>query len=247
MSLSPSRRRSVPARRRQAPTRRRHQIRIEGLVALGHRHQKVDRPRRARPRTMLFGQLSPAIRRELVVARPPIVLGGLPGRRDPSLALEPVQGGIERTLVHFQHGVGPLANALGDAPAVHGLQTQGLENEHVERALEHVTTLLDDAHPFPLDVRVELSYVAYSRQSRVRLLRGRPAGSTLGGSSTPSLDRRREPTWNPRCFRLNAPRKDFFLQPGARAVYISGVRRADRRLRRVYGCGIPRATREPCS
>src|SRR5579872_3014679 len=190
MSLSPSRRRSVPARRRQAPTRRRHQIRIEGLVALGHRHQKVDRPRRARPRTMLFGQLSPAIRRELVVARAPIVLGGLPGRRDPSLALEPLQGGIERTLVHFQHGVGPLANALGDAPAVHGLQTQGLEDEHVERALEHVTTLLDDAHPFPLDVRVELSYVAYSRQSRVPRLRGNPAGSTLGGSSAPSLDRR---------------------------------------------------------
>jgi hypothetical protein len=44
--------------------------------------------------------------------------------------------------------LGPLLDTLGDAPAMHRLELQHLEYEHVERALQEVASLLRHARPF---------------------------------------------------------------------------------------------------
>jgi len=41
--------------------------------------------------------------------------------------------------VSFEHAARELLNALADAPAVHGLERQRLENQQVERAAKDVT------------------------------------------------------------------------------------------------------------
>jgi hypothetical protein len=48
------------------------------------------------------------------------VLAVLPLRLDPPLLLEPMQGRIQRALLHRQHVIGQFEHALGDAPAMQG-------------------------------------------------------------------------------------------------------------------------------
>src|SRR5215210_4140360 len=57
---------------------------------------------------------------------------------EPSGALQPLQGGEEGSGVDLEHSARDLFDAAGDAEAVHGLKTEGLEDEHVERALDDV-------------------------------------------------------------------------------------------------------------
>src|SRR4051812_31191049 len=49
-----------------------------------------------------------------------------------------MQCGVERSLVDLQDVARDLLNALRDAPTVHGLEREGLEDEHVERPLQDV-------------------------------------------------------------------------------------------------------------
>ena len=85
-------------------------------------------------------ELPPAGARQRVVARAAVVLGDLPLGSNQALALEPVERGIERALPELQHALGPLLDPLGDAPAVHRLELQRLEHEHVERALQDIAS-----------------------------------------------------------------------------------------------------------
>jgi hypothetical protein len=68
---------------------------------------------------LLALELALAVARELVELRASVVLGRAPLARDPALFLEPIERGVERALVHDEHAVAHLLDALGDAPAVH--------------------------------------------------------------------------------------------------------------------------------
>src|SRR6185369_14991247 len=58
-----------------------------------------------------------------------------------TLFLEADQCRIKRTLVHDQHILRNLLNALRDAPSVHGFQRQCFEDQHIEGSLQQVDTL----------------------------------------------------------------------------------------------------------
>ena len=75
---------------------------------------------------------------ELVVLRPPAELGDRPLRFNPALVFEPMEGGIERTLVDLQHVLGDLLDPFGDRPAVQRLGLQRPQDQQVERAGEQV-------------------------------------------------------------------------------------------------------------
>jgi hypothetical protein len=52
--------------------------------------------------------------------------------------LEAVQAGVKRSLVHLEHFLGHLPDALSDAPAVHGFKSKGLEDQEVQGALDQI-------------------------------------------------------------------------------------------------------------
>ena len=72
-----------------------------------------------------------------------MLVGDPPLGSDEALPLQPVERRIERPLPELEDLLRPLLDALGDAPAVHRLELQRLEHEHVERALEYVALLSD--------------------------------------------------------------------------------------------------------
>src|SRR4029079_11442317 len=78
---------------------------------------------------------------EAVVARAPVVLAGLPLALDPAAVLESLQGGIERALIDVESSVRDLLDAESDAPSVHGLEGERLEDEEVDTAAECVGLL----------------------------------------------------------------------------------------------------------
>ena len=49
-----------------------------------------------------------------------------------------MKGGIERSLADGEDVVGNLLDALSDGPAVLGLDRDGLQDEHVQRALQEI-------------------------------------------------------------------------------------------------------------
>src|ERR1041384_4272997 len=59
---------------------------------------------------------------------------------------------VERSLIDLEHAARDLLDALADAPAVHGLEGRGLEDEEVEGALKDVGVGM---HGALLDVRQE--------------------------------------------------------------------------------------------
>src|SRR5688572_32382955 len=73
-----------------------------------------------------------------VVAGTPVVVSGSPIARDQAVLLEALERGIERALVHLEHTVGDLLDALADPPPVHGSERQRLEDQQVERAPEGI-------------------------------------------------------------------------------------------------------------
>src|SRR5687767_11467134 len=73
---------------------------------------------------------------EGVEAGPAVVVGEAPLGAEQALPLEPVERGVERALVHGEDLERAGLDPLGDAPAVHGTQAEGLEHQHVEGALE---------------------------------------------------------------------------------------------------------------
>src|SRR5687768_4720321 len=53
-------------------------------------------------------------------------------------ALEALERGEERSRIDLEHAAGDLLDATRDPEAVHGLEAQRLEDEHVERAGDDV-------------------------------------------------------------------------------------------------------------
>ena len=66
------------------------------------------------------------------------VLGLSPLGVEPARALEPLQRREQGTGVDLEHAARDLLDPAGDAEPVHRLEAEGLENQHVERALNYV-------------------------------------------------------------------------------------------------------------
>ena len=136
-----------------------------------------------------FPRKMPAAGRgERVVPRAPVVLRDAPFRVDQPLPFEAVEGGIEGALAELEDMFGPLLDALGDAPPVHRLELQGSQDQHVERALQHVASIFG-CHVTPFDRRKEANRCSFraSRGKSQPLIVGGGAlavattGSVLGG------------------------------------------------------------------
>src|SRR5688572_3335849 len=74
--------------------------------------------------------------RQPIVPGTTVVVGRVPIAGHETVLLEPLQGGVERPLVHLQHAFGDLLHPLADPPAVHGLEGERLQDQQVERAPE---------------------------------------------------------------------------------------------------------------
>ena len=77
-----------------------------------------------------------AARCQVVKLGAPVVFGGPPLGLDEAPMLEPLEGGVEGALVHVEHALRQLLDPLADAPAVHRLQAQGLEDQEVQGAAQ---------------------------------------------------------------------------------------------------------------
>src|SRR5262245_22138731 len=75
-------------------------------------------------------------RREPVNARLPVVLGCRHFRRQHSCGFEPVKSRVQGALTHAEGLSRYLTNALLDAPPVIWAESEGLQNQQIERALE---------------------------------------------------------------------------------------------------------------
>ena len=100
-----------------------------------------------RPVLAFLGELAAAVAREPVVLGLAVVLRRVPFRVDPALLLQPVKRRVERALIDAQHVARDLLDALRDAPAVHRLERERLQDEHVERALQEILFLTSHARP----------------------------------------------------------------------------------------------------
>ena len=112
-SVDRSRARGAPGSLRQSP----------GPVACGTMsilreggpEHAPDRGRHGAPATRFGGEVLPSPRRQLAVASPALVLRYTPFRPDEALGFEPLQGGVERPVLHEDHLVGTLLNRAGNA------------------------------------------------------------------------------------------------------------------------------------
>lgn len=57
---------------------------------------------------------------------------------DPAFVLEAMESGVQGALLNLQNVAGDLLDALGDGPAVLGLESQGFEDQEIESALDEV-------------------------------------------------------------------------------------------------------------
>src|SRR5215470_16581037 len=93
----------------------------------------------ALPLRSLKMKLLPAGARERVKPGAARILGLAPLGIQPSCALQALQRGQERAGIDLKHAAGDLLDPPGDAKAMHGLQTQGFEDQHIEGALNDVS------------------------------------------------------------------------------------------------------------
>src|SRR6185436_5036017 len=107
-------------------------------VPLGGPHHLPHGGGEALPVFILDRELALSLRRELVEFGAAIVFGNSPARADPSLLLDPVQRRIERSLLDPQRVAGCLLDAQADAVAVQRPAFEHTQDQHVERALQHV-------------------------------------------------------------------------------------------------------------
>src|SRR6476620_5227121 len=128
---------------------RRSRDAVTGWSLSGSLEQQADGRRQPLPRVELAFELLPPIAGQAVDLGGASTLGLLPLRRDPSLVLEAVQRGIERSLSHRELLAGEGLDALGDRPAVQRLARDRLEDEQVEGALEQVGGLRHDLTRIP--------------------------------------------------------------------------------------------------
>ena len=111
---------------------------------------EVDRARHASPLRQRLVQVPPPGRSQRVVARAAVVVGDAPLGADELLPLQAIERRVERPLPELQHVLRPLLDAFGDAPAVHRLELQGSQDQHVERSLQHVASVLRHTGSFRL-------------------------------------------------------------------------------------------------
>jgi len=81
--------------------------------------------------------------RKPVELRALVVLGDSPLGLDPTLAPQPVEGGVEGTVLNLQQVVGLGADDLSDSVAVLGAPLESAEDEEVESALQDVEFVRD--------------------------------------------------------------------------------------------------------
>src|SRR5690242_14911350 len=91
-----------------------------------------------RPRRRFFSELLTSARRDPVVLSLPVVLGETPARFHEAALLEAVQGGIERAFLDAQRIVGHVLQPPRDAVTVRRSPRNGLEDEHIKRALQEL-------------------------------------------------------------------------------------------------------------
>jgi hypothetical protein len=109
-----------------------------GLLLGRGTEDPVDGTHQLVPAGGLRLELLAALRGQAVVAGAAVVLGGAPEARDPAAVLEPVQRGIERSVLDLKNIFRTVLDRVGDGVPVRGPQRQRLEHEHVEGPLEHV-------------------------------------------------------------------------------------------------------------
>src|SRR5262245_41457741 len=104
----------------------------------GRFEQPIDGAGECLPGLSLVSRPTPAFGGERVDLGPAAVLRGAPGRRDPALVLQPIEGRVERPLVDLEYFARQLMDPFAEGPAVGGAELQGPEDEEVEGALEQV-------------------------------------------------------------------------------------------------------------
>src|SRR5205807_863104 len=108
-----------------------------------------DRARELLPLAGFDIQLPASCRGKSIKLRPPIVLGEAVIERDPTAFDQPVQRGVERSLLHLQHVVRGLLDRLRDRVSMRWTKEQGAKNQQIERALEECDagTVVSSRHP----------------------------------------------------------------------------------------------------
>src|SRR6266849_5335883 len=99
------------------------------------------------PGVFLHFELPPPASREFVIFRAPVVLRCPPARFDPATALQPVQRGVQRTLLNLQCIARNLLDSLGDGPAMLRFERQRSQDQQVQGALRQVDAF--DGHVLP--------------------------------------------------------------------------------------------------
>jgi hypothetical protein len=74
-------------------------------------------------------------------AAAPVVLGRPPVALDQAIALETAQRGKEGAGIDPEHAAADLLEPHADAEPVHRIERQGLQNQHVQRALHQIAGL----------------------------------------------------------------------------------------------------------
>src|SRR5215472_558491 len=106
-----------------------------GLHAIDHQIDGVGKPF---PAFFLLFQPCPACGGERVELGRTAGLTLTPFGANPALLLQPVQGGIKRSLLHLQHLVRNLLDALGDRPAMLGFERERLQDQQVQSSLYQI-------------------------------------------------------------------------------------------------------------
>src|SRR5687768_6158560 len=109
-----------------------------GTADSGAPHYRLDRGEDAVERRDFLAQSAAASGSDRVIARTATSRRRAPLRREPTLCLQPLEGGVERTLLDGEDAVGKPLDVLGDRVTVHRLHGERLEDEHVERPFEEL-------------------------------------------------------------------------------------------------------------
>src|SRR4051812_20429210 len=109
------------------------------MASVGGSQDSIDGADDLVPAVRLFDELRTSVRRQPVVARAPVVLGGSPERRDPAAVLEAMERRIQRAVLDAEHFVRLVFDRVRDRVTVGRPQDEGFEHQHVERALEKLS------------------------------------------------------------------------------------------------------------
>src|SRR6185436_12999707 len=100
--------------------------------------------RQPRPRGLFMRKALLAGFRQAVKPRPTIVFRRAPIGGDPTLFLETLQSGVERSLLDLKDFFRELPDPLRDRPAVQRLERDGLQDQQVDGALNEIGGLPHD-------------------------------------------------------------------------------------------------------